>query len=204
MPLYSYPLTMPTTPKPANSEWTLNMVQGVSTSPFTFKEQIVEHQGKRWEWTLQYPKMTQTTAQAWIEFILELHGKVGTFYFADPDGNVRGVPLGSPVVTAFASDKLSVTSSGWTATKTGVLLKGDWISFSNYEYKRVMADVNSDGSGNATIYFEPAMHTTVGAGTTIATTDAKGIFKLADPKTKFTSDFLKHYEMSLIIVEAIT
>jgi len=194
---------MPTAPVPAQSEFLLNMVQGVSTSPFTFKEQIVEHQGKRWEFTLQYPKMTQAAAQAWIEFILELNGKVGTFYFADPDGNCRGTCLGSPTVTAFASDKLSVTTGGWTATKTGVLLKGDWISFSNYEYKRVMADVNSDGSGNATVYFWPAMRSTVAGGTAIATTAAKGIFKLADPKTKFSSDFLKYYEMSLVIVEAI-
>ena len=94
-------------------------------------------------------------------------------------------------------------TSGWTHSQTGVLLKGDWISFSNYEYKRVMADVNSDGSGNATINFYPPMRSTVSGGTSIATTNAKGIFKLAVPDAEFTSDFLKYYNLNLIIVEVI-
>lgn len=201
--MYSYPLTMPTSPAPISAVFDLDRAQAISESPYTFANQVHEHQGTKFIWTLTYPKMTLADAAAWRAFLMELRGMVGTFYFTPPDGTIRGSGAGSPTVTAFAGDYRSVTTGGWTPSQSGVLLKGDWISFSDYEMKCVLADVNSDGSGNATVYFEPAKRSSVAGGTAIATTSAKGIYRLTTPKISMISDAMKYHEVSIVIQEAI-
>lgn len=204
---YTYPLTMPTTPKPEEILHRLIRIQAKSISPYTGASQTYAHQGAYWQFQLNYPTMTQTNINAWIAFLLKLKGMVGTFYFSDPDPLLGNIYTSTPIVAAggFDSDMCSVETSGWTASKTGLLLPGDWISFSNYEYKRVTTQVDSDGSGNATIYFEPRQRTVVSASTAIATgTSAKGIFKLSDPNIEYSSNELKYGKISLSIVEAIT
>lgn len=196
---------MPAAPVPNFSEFKMIRKEAISESPYTGSRQVVAHQGAYWQATLIYPKMTRAKAAAWIVFFLELQGAIGTFYLADPDGNIQGSGAGTPVVAAggFAGNLLSVATSGWTASQTDVLKAGDWISFSNYEYKRVLADVDSDGAGLATVYFEPVMRNTVAAATAIACSTAKGKFMLADPSVSWTSDHLIHYGFSLVALEVI-
>jgi len=197
---------MPSTPKCSNADWTLKRCQAKSFSSFTGLHQFIDHPGKWWLCTLKYPPMTLLQAQDWIDFLMKLHGQIGTFYLTDPDGNIkRGNPLGTPLVTAFGSDRLSVTTYGWTANKAGLLYPGDWISFSNYEYKRVVESiVNSDSGGAATIYFEPIMRVPLAGGTAIATTSAKGIFHLESHDVAWTTDNLMMYGLTLAIMEELS
>lgn len=202
----SYPLNFFTTVLPSTVIHRFIKVQATSESIFTLASQTYSYAGKRLEFNLQYPPMSHANANAFIAWLLKLDGMVGTFYFSDPDP-LLGTGLGSPVVAAggFASDMKSVATSGWTASKTGVLLPGDWISFSNHELKRVTDQVDSDGSGNATIYFEHPQRTAVSTGTAIALgTNAKGIFKLSDSNIEYSSDVLRHGRFSIAIKEDIS
>jgi len=199
---YSYPLTVPADPQPRNCEIGLKRAEAISISPFNFNKQIHEHSGTQWMFSVQYPMMTHANGKAWAAFLLELKGMVGTFYFSNPDGNL-GTPAGSPLVNAFAGDKLSVTTTGWDNDAVDVLKAGDFISFSNYEYKMVMEDVTADAGGEATIYFQPVMRTTVANGTAIATAASKGIFRLASPNVRFTSNQFKYHEITLVMEEDI-
>jgi len=203
---YSYPLTMPATPEPRFHKFRLVRRQSVNDSPQTGKLQITEHLGAFWEIELQYAPMARATAAAWEVFFAMLHGCAGTFYCAYPDGNLRGSGLGTPVVAAggFAADYLSVDTSGWTASEEGVLLAGDKISFSNYEFKEVIEDVDADGSGLATVKFEPIMRSVVGTGTAIATSGAKGIFRLLTPDIEYSSDHLMKYGIAFMAREDIS
>lgn len=199
----SFPLNFPATP--AIQKHTLRLVSNNASSDsiFTNQQQIIERAGAYWSYNIVLPPMTLTTAQAWIAFLIQLRGKFGTFYFSDPDGNIiNGTPLGSPLAGTLAADRMSLASSGWTASKTGLLMPGDWISFANGEYKRVTAQVNSDGSGAATINFMPAMRTPVTGASAIQTTAAKGIFRMTLNDTEFNSDEMKHYGLSLSFREA--
>jgi hypothetical protein len=94
-----------------------------------------------------------------------------------------GAHGGTPLVAGTITNGSSVTTDGWTASVTGLLLAGDVITFDgvysvnpqNYETTGLLqefvvtADVDSDGSGLATIPISPAIN-----DGTATTTNADG------------------------------
>lgn len=200
---FSYPLTMPLSPAPRESRIRLVRAQSSSQSPFTFDKSIYSYSGQRWEVELDFPPMTLTTAQEWISFFLELQGQEGTFYFSDPDGGYRGSPVGTPTIKSVNANKRQLVSQGWTPSSNNVLKAGDWFQVGS-ELKRCIADVDSDGAGEATIYFQSRVRdTALTNGSPITVNGAKGIFRLAAPDFEYNSDSLKLHGFSLIAVEAI-
>jgi len=173
-----------------------------STSPFTGQQQIVKQAPAYWSFDLTIVPQYADVAVAFEVWLHSLQGIYGTFYFDYPVYPLRGAPLGAPKAGALAGDRMSIASTGWTASKTGLLLPGDWIQFPNYEYKRVTTQVDSDGSGNATINFMPEMRTAPTAGTAITTTGAKGIFRLTTDIVNVTIEKLINFGATLVIREA--
>ena len=199
---FSYPLTMPAYPKPSEIIYRLRAAQTTSTSPFSFASQIADWGGQQWEVDLAYPPMTKTEARSWVSFLLELRGRVGSFYFYPPDDRVLGVGGGSPVV----STKISIASvsiTGAPNSTSGWLNAGDWFSFANGELKRVIGNVNSDGSGNAKIIFSPNIRQDPSPSSQVATETARGIFELVDPNIKFDVTKVQHHGFRIVIQEKI-
>ena len=98
-----------------------------------------------------------------------------------------GAHAGTPLVAGTITNGSTVTTDGWSASVTGLLKKGDVITFAGvyginpqkYESTGLLqefvitADVNSDGSGLATLPISPALNdgtatTTNGDGDTIS------------------------------------
>ena len=94
----TYPLSLPTSIGIESIE--LRAVNAVATSqsPFTYKQQIVAHQGQRWEASVSVPAVRRDLAAPWKAFLTSLKGQQGTFLLGDPDYvTARGkVSLGSP------------------------------------------------------------------------------------------------------------
>lgn len=94
-----------------------------------------------------------------------------------------GAHGGTPLIAGAITNGSSITTDGWSAGVTGLLLMGDVITFAgvygvnpqNYETTGllqefvVQADVNSDGAGLATISVSPALN-----DGTATTTNAEG------------------------------
>jgi hypothetical protein len=93
-------------------------------------------------------------------------------------------------------------TDGWTASQTNILRAGDWIEVGGL-LRMVVADVDSDGFGNATLDISPG----IGAGQSpadnaaIVTTNAKGKFRLVEDRIKWDSDMLRLGMMSFVAVE---
>jgi hypothetical protein len=80
----SYPLTFPTiTGVQAVTLRAVNQT-ALTMSPFTYKQQIYNHSGQRWEAEIQVPRMKYEKAEVWISFLLSLNGMSGTFLMGDP------------------------------------------------------------------------------------------------------------------------
>ena len=158
----SYPLTLPAVFKSAEVVITPVDVVGVSTSPQTLTEQVYEFPGKRWEAAITLPPMKRRNAEQVVGALLALNGPSGTFYLGDTANKVPlGVATGAPVVngaqTQFSN---SLATRGWTPSVTGILLAGDWIQMytgSTRRLYKVLFDVNSDGSGLATLTVWPRL-----------------------------------------------
>jgi type 1 fimbria pilin len=128
------------------------------TSPLTKATQRVKLGGARWSATYSLPAMNRTQAGAWKAFFLLLEGSANTFNAFDPDCKTpRGAATGTPLVNGGSQTGSSLITDGWTHSVL-VLKAGDYFSV-NGELKMVTADVSSDGSGNATINFKPALRT---------------------------------------------
>lgn len=178
----TYPLNIPTSRQPANVQIRALNATAFSESPFTFKQQVLEHQGQRWEMSLNFDLMNSTDAAEWEAWLLSLKGNVGTFLMGDP---VRTAPLGSaggtPVVNGASQTGESLVLDGATASQTGWLQAGDYIQLgtgSSTHLHRVLQDADSDVSGNVTLDIWPKLRESPADGATITTSSTKGHWRL--------------------------
>ena len=118
----SYPLSTPTTIGIESIE--LRAVNAVATSqsPFTFKQQVVAHQGQRWEASVNIPSVRRDKGCC-LEGDAKrlLKGQVGTFLLGDPDYDSPQGTVSSCVLSGSAGDATA------TVVMTGSLLAGDYI-----------------------------------------------------------------------------
>lgn len=202
---FSYPLTIPSSPKPSNHIMRLVRAQSSNESPFTLTRTIFSSSGERWEIELEYPRMSHQQAQSWISFLLQMRGLEGTCYLSDPDGDGFGSPSGSPTIKTINANKRQIVAQSFPTSTNDLLKVGDYFQVGN-ELKRVVGeDVDSDGSGEANISFQPRIRDgSLAAGSPITYLSPKGIFMLKDSKVEWSSNHLKRYGFKLSLVEVIS
>lgn len=200
----SYPLTLPSNPAPRRV--TLTQVTNVASlrNIFSLATQKQVYSGQMWMAEVTMPLMVREDAEPLVAKLLSLNGPEGTFWLGDPTArSPRGNAAGSPKVRGAGQIGGSLNTSGWGVSVTGVLLAGDYIQIGNSLYK-VLADVNSDGSGYATLDIWPNLRSSPSDLTTIITEDAKGLFQLAEnTMAVFAAAEDKMYDISFTCVEAI-
>lgn len=183
----SFPLSLPSTKSPARVELQSVVSAGVSTSPFTFESQRQDFSGGYWVAGVTMPNMVRADAEQWITFLLKLRGPVGTFLMGDTLAqSARGIATGTPVVNGASQVGAELITDGWTINTTGILLAGDYIQIGQRLYKNLV-DVNSDGSGNATLDIWPELRESPTDNQTIVTSSAKGLFRLAGTRNSLAS-----------------
>lgn len=178
----TYPLAIPTNKGLAKVRLTANNVVGVSQSPFTARQQVYKYTGQFWEADISLPPMKRADAEYWISFLLKLNGSYGTFLLGDPNGaTARGVATGTPLVNGANQTGADLITDGWTPNTTGILKAGDYIQLgtgSTSLLHKVLDDVNSDGSGNATLTLWPDLRSAPSDNAAIVVSAPKGVFRL--------------------------
>ena len=181
----SYPLSLPTTAGIAKVRLTANDIVGISQSPFTAAQQVYKYPGQFCEGDVTLPPMKRLDAEYWISFFLKLNGPFGTFLLGDPNGGTaRGIATGSPAVNGGSQVGNELVTDGWTTSQTGILKAGDYIqlgSGATAQLYKVLDDVNSDGSGNATLTIWPSLRSSPADDASIIVTNPVGVFRLTTP-----------------------
>lgn len=206
----TYPLSLPTTIGIGEIELRANNVVGVSQSPFTYKQQVVQHQGQRWEASVSIPPVRKDLAEEWIAFLISLKGPVGTFYLGDPNmATPRGAVGSSDTVTlasgTSAGDETVDLNKGSSAV-SGFLLPGDYIQIdtdADRTLHKVLNTVDLDASGNGTADIWPHVRGTVAQGTTVVHQSATGKFRLTSGLTSWSINNASTYGISFDAVEVI-
>jgi hypothetical protein len=177
------PLTMPASPGFLSCPFRLETNTQRFESTLTKNVQRVLLPGARWTCTYTLPAMNRDQMANWQAFLMELEGSVNTFYGFDPDGRTpRGVAAlnpGTPLVNGAGQTGSSLVIDGAPANVTGWLLPGDYITVSE-QMVMVTAPVNTDGSGNATINFKPALRTSPTDNAPVTVQNATCLMILAD------------------------
>lgn len=200
----SYPLELPTNVGPKRIAFSAISSVALSRSKFTFATQVQKHQGMAWLAEVTLPPMARADAEQWTAFLLSLNGQEGTFYLRDPLGSVpRGSASGTPLVNGGSQTGQELLTDGWSTSVDGVLLKGDYIQLGTRLYK-VLEDVNSNGSGQATISIWPSIRESPADNDTVITSGARGIFRLANNANEiWNADETQIYGASFTAVEAL-
>lgn len=203
----TYPLSLPTNKGLAKIRLTANNVVGVSQSPFTAKQQIYKYTGQFWEAEISLPPMKRADAEYWISFLLKLNGSYGTFLLGDPNGGTaRGVATGTPLVNGGSQSGNELVTDGWTNSTTGILKAGDYIqlgSGSSSQLYKVLDDVNSNGSGQATLTVWPDLRTSPADNAAITVSNAKGVFRLSSNAQAWDINEATFYGMTFAAREAL-
>lgn len=135
------------------------------TSPLDGTSQTVEMPGHRWMIKVSFGPydFTQDKVAEWKVFLVSLRGTSGRFYVSDPQGTTpRGEAStneGTPLVNGASQTGSSLNIDGCPNSVINYLKKGDYLSISysggNKSLHIVSQNVDTNGSGEATVSIEP-------------------------------------------------
>ena len=205
----SYPLTFPSTGIAQITMTARNSV-AISSSPFTYRQQVQKNVGARWEATITLPALLRADADVWIAFLMSLGGQYGTFTMGDPvaahpRGSADTAP-GTPLVNGASQSGGTLAVDGLPPSETNYLRAGDYIqlgSGATSQLYKVLEDVTSNASYQANISIWPDLRSSPIDDTTVVVQNAVGVFRLSSPETSFNIDTAKVYGISFAAVEAL-
>lgn len=205
----TYPLSLPTLKVKRISIFATCAV-GVVSSQFTFQQQVQVHAGKMLGAEITISPLKIEEAAYWNAFFLKLNGQEGTFLLGDPSSTTpRGVATGSPLVKGASqvAGVQSLITAGWTPSTTNILKANDSIQIgtgSSTEFYKVLSDVDSNGSGEATLDIFPGLRTSPADNAVIITSNCVGLFRLAENQTPiYATDETLLYDHIISCVEAL-
>jgi hypothetical protein len=159
---------LPTARAPAQlsiSSWSPTLV----SRTFSGKTQRRQRGGhiQRWKLHVVYGTMESSQYLDLWAFLNAQRGQYGTFTITLPTGIwPRGPWTGTPLANgASAAGASSIPIKGLSNSITAIGKNGDFIQFAGHsKVYQLTADINSDGSGNATVPILPNLVTAVADG----------------------------------------
>jgi len=178
---------LPTTPKPASIE--IRSVQPTRVSvAHSLKRQVRSTGAQRWGVRLSYPPMRRSAFMPLWGFLMGQDGQYETFTLT-PAGLL--VPLGSwggaPAVNgALSVGAVTGAVDGMSNSITGAGKAGDFFKFSGHsKVYQLRADLDTNGSGEGTIYFRPALVAAVANNETITSASVPFTVALTQDQNAF-------------------
>jgi hypothetical protein len=191
----TYPLDTPTSIGIESIEIRAANAVAISQSPFTYKQQVISHQGQSWSASVTIPPVRRDLAAPWKAMLLALKGPTGSFLLGDPDYATPQGTVSSCVLSGTAGDETV------TVVMTGSLLAGDYIqlgSGSSAKLHQVLEDQTGDGS----LEIWPALRITYSSSTVVFSAP-KGVFRLSGNTTSYSINNTSVYGISFEAVEVI-
>lgn len=176
-------------------------------SPFTFAGQAQASSGQMWQADVTLPPMKREDAEKWIAWLVSLRGQFGTFNMGDPSAATpRGVATGTPRVNGASQTGEDLNIDGCTVNVTGWLKAGDYIqlgSGATATLHKVLADVNTNASGETTLSLWPHIRSAPADNATVVVSDTVGRFRLASNESSWSVNEASIYGITFSAREAI-
>ena len=153
----------PTSPVPSSVAIASEQATIVSTT-VSGKRQARQIDGQKFKLTAKFPIMTRAEFAPIKAFIMKQRSQLNSFTFIPPTiSDSQGVA--STIISTNASvsaGDITCTVDNMTISTNGIFKAGDYFRFTGQE-KVYMAveDLDSDGSGEGTLTFEPPLRTLV-------------------------------------------
>ena len=191
-----YPLNTPTTIGIESIELRAVNAVATSTSPFTYKQQVISHGGQMWGASVTIPSVHRDKAAEWKAMLIGLKGPVGTFLLGDPDYATPRGDVSSCVVTGTVGEETI------SVVMTGTLKAGDYIQLGSGSASRLHT-VLLDKTGDGELEVWPALRSNYNSATADLSSP-KGVFRLSSNMTSWSINNASVYGISFEAVEAVT
>ena len=163
----------------------LRSATAISQSPFTYDQQVYQHQGVRWEAEVTLPPMKRADAKQLEAFFASLRGQANTF--------TLGNPLHNTTATGTATGAINATTV--TGSFTGAVA-GDYFEINSALY--IVTEVNSSSS----IDIMPPLRVAASSAA-LDFTLPKGTWRLASNEIGWSINQASLYGFTFACVEAI-
>jgi hypothetical protein len=198
----TFPITLPSAPKPRSFALSTNSATALTLSPFTGSSQVYKHPGEFWTAEIELPPMKRTDAADWIAALTSLRGIYGTMYLpAYGHESPQGSAGGSPVAYGTSSNNEILNTQGWPASQT-VLKAGDFITVNN-QLLQILNDADSDGSGIVALDIWPRYRGSVSGTPAVTTSNPFGVFRLDANSSRFDLNAALVYGLGFSAMEAL-
>ena len=203
----SYPLALPTATGIKSITISPISIVGITRSIYNLTEQVQAHPGQAWQADVNLPIMSDVNAQEWIAFFLSLNGVQGTFLMSDPTGAIpRGAAssnrTSSPLVRGGGQTGNGLNIDNCPVSIANYLKRGDYIQL-DYGYHRLLEDVSTSSSGQASLSIWPNLRRSPADNESVRTINPVGIWRLISPSSFHTDTDFLFKEMSFSCIEAI-
>ena len=158
-------ITFPSEPAAQAVSWTLVQPAQTNVSQWTGQRQTLASNRGWWECEYTLPPIVGTTnANPWRSFLAKTQGQTNDFQvLVDPVA--QSSASATPLVNGAGQTGRSLVTDGWPLSTT-VLYAGQYVTIGN-QLLQLTADVVSDGTGAATISFEPPIRVSPANNTAI-------------------------------------
>ena len=191
----TYPLSTPTSIGIAQIELRASNTTATSSSPFSYKQQVISFGGQQWSASVSIPSVRRDLAAPWKAMLVGLKGQVGSFLLGDPDYvTPQGTATTGTLTGAIATDSVAVTLDG-------TLLAGDYIQLGTAIASKLHV-VLQDQSGNGTLEIWPALRQSYTSEAMVLSSPV-GVFRLTESVTSWSIDNASAYGISFEAVEVI-
>ena len=163
----------------------LRSATAISQSPFTYDQQVYQHQGVRWEAEIQLPPLKRSDAKQVEAFFASLRGQATTFTLGNPLHNTTATGTGTGAINA----------TTLTGTFTGVTA-GDYFQIGTALY------IVTEATSGTSINIMPPLRAAASSAS-LDFTLPKGTWRLATNEIGWSIDQASLYGFTFACVEAI-
>ena len=150
-------VTFPSSPKPSAMSWRLVAPAQTNVSEWTGRRQTMASGRGWWESQITLPPIVGTlSVNAWRSFIAKSRGGVNDFQIP-VDPTAQSSATATPLVNGANQTGRQLNTDGWPLSTT-VLVAGQYVTINN-QLLQLTENVTSNGSGVATLTFEPPIRT---------------------------------------------
>lgn len=204
MATFTYPLDIPSYPAPTNVQTSIAHASGITTSPFSNIEYSYSYNRYKYIVGITLPPMKIEHAKNWYNFFQKLKGSYGTFLMPDYDysGAQNASLTDSTCGTTYESASAGENEIGIDTSVnlgTDVFQAGDKVQIGTGLYARtyvVADDVDTDGTGRATITVTPDFDINILANTTVFVDNPKHLFRLTSEPQSWSSNHIRNFGIS--------
>jgi hypothetical protein len=133
------------------------MPSQTNVSEWTGRRQTIASGRGWWECQITLPPIVGTTnVNAWRSFVAKARGRANDFQIP-VDPTAQSASASTPLVNGASQTGRTLATDGWPVSTT-VLVAGQFVTINN-QLLQLTENVTSNGSGVATLTFEPPIRT---------------------------------------------